>query len=129
MFPTGTTTVTCTANGGPNNTATCSFTVTLYSFCLQDETTAGNFVLINAATGDYVFLCNGVLVASGRGTLTVRGCLGSIEHIKGDRRVLIQWDTSAQSGKGSGTASVRLGSNTRCSITDKDMSNNACAAQ
>lgn len=128
MFPVGTTTVTCTANGGPNNTGTCSFTVTLYSFCVQDETTAGNFALINAATGDYLFFCNGVLVASGRGTLTVRGCLGSIEHIKGDRRVLIQWDASAQSGMGSGTASVRLGSTTKCSITDKNMSNNSCVA-
>jgi hypothetical protein len=128
MFPVGTTTVTCTATSGPNNTVSCSFTVTLYSFCLQDETDLGNFALINAATGDYVFFCNGVLVASGRGALTVRGCLGSIEHIKGDRRVLIQWDTSAQSGSGSGTGSVRLGSNTRCQITDKNMSNNTCTA-
>jgi hypothetical protein len=83
--------------------------------------------LINAATGDYSFFCNGMLIASGRGTPTVKGCEGTIEHNKGDRRVLISWDTTANAGKGSGTAIVQVGvNNTRCQITDKDMSNNAC---
>src|SRR5262249_17355915 len=128
-FPVGTTTVNCTATDALGNSANCSFMVTVDSFCLQDETNLGNFVLINAATGDYSFFCNGVLIASGRGTLNVKGCEGTIEHVKGDRRVLISWDTTRNSGKGAGTAIAKLGPNTtKCQITDKDMSNNNCAA-
>jgi hypothetical protein len=86
-------------------------------------------VLINTITGEYSFNCNGVLIAGGRGTLNVKGCEGTIEHNKGDRRVLISWDTTAAGGKGSGTAIVQVGvNNTKCQITDKDMSNNTCAA-
>jgi hypothetical protein len=129
-FPVGTSTVICTATDSSSNTATCSFAVTVFSLCLQDETNTGNFVLINALTGDYSFYCNGVPVASGRGTLNVRGCIGSIDHNKGDRRVHIQWDTTAASGKGAGTAIIQLGpNNTVCQITDKDMSNNSCSTQ
>jgi HYR domain len=127
-FPIGTTTVTCTATDTSGNTASCGFTVSGFSFCLQDETNPGNFVLINASTGEYSFFCNGVLIASGRGTLNAKGCEGTIEHNKGDRRVLIVWDTTANGGKGAGTAIVQLGpNNTRCQITDKNMSNNTCA--
>src|SRR5438128_11331544 len=122
VFPVGTNTVTCTATDTSGNTASCSFTVTGFSFCLQDETNPGNFVLINASTGDYRFFCNGVLIASGTGTLNVKGCEGTIEHNKGDRRVLISWDTTANGGKGAGTAIVQVGvNNTRCQITDKNM--------
>jgi hypothetical protein len=97
--------------------------------CLQDETNSGNFVLINPSTGDYSFFCNGVLVASGRAALNIKGCAGTIEHIKGDRRVLIVWDTTANGGKGAGTATLQLPvNNTKCAITDKDMSNNTCSA-
>jgi len=54
--------------------------------------------------------------------------MGSIENNKADRRVFIEWDTIAQ-GKGAGTAIVQLGpNNTKCQITDKDMTNNSCAA-
>jgi HYR domain len=126
-FPVGTTTVNCKATDVSGNMSTCGFAVNVFSFCLQDETNTGNFVFINAATGDYSFFCNGVLIASGTGTLNVKGCQGSIEHNKGDRRVLIKLDTTAE-GKGAGTAIVQLGVNSpKCQITDKNMSNNTCA--
>ena len=116
--------VTCTVDS-----SSCFFTVTVFTFCLQDETNPGNFVLINPLTGEYIFFCNGVQIASGKGTPNVKGCEGTIEHIKGDRRVLISWDTTANGGKGAGTAIAKLGpNNTKCQITDKDMSNNNCAA-
>jgi hypothetical protein len=103
--------------------------VAVFSFCLQDETNPNSFVLINALTGEYVFVCNGVVVASGQGSLTIRGCEGTIEHNKGDRRVFISWDTTANGGKGAGTASLQFPvNNTKCAITEKDMSNNTCAA-
>ena len=98
-----------------------------FDLCLQDETNAGNFVQINSTTGDFIFYCGNSVVASGRGTLHVRGSMGSMEFNKGDRRVFAQWDTTAQGGKGSGTAIVRSSvTNPTCQITDKDMSKHTC---
>jgi uncharacterized repeat protein (TIGR01451 family)/uncharacterized repeat protein (TIGR02543 family) len=129
-FPVGTTTVTCTATDTSVNTAQCTLTVTVFSFCLQDETNPGSFVLVNALTGDYIFLCNGSPVASGQGTLTTRACIGSIDQTKGDRRVHLQWDTSVSNNSGAGTAIVqKLSNKVVCQITDKNMSNNVCSAQ
>ena len=126
-FPVGTTTVTCTATDTSGNTASCSFNVSVFSFCLQDETNPGNVVLVNAQTGDFSFCCGGVPIASGRGTLTTRGCIGSIDHTKGNRQVHIQWDTAAVNGLGAGTAFVqKLSDKFVCQITDKNMSNNTC---
>jgi hypothetical protein len=122
FLPVGTTVVNCSSSFG----ASCSFNVTVTSFCLQDETNPTNSVTINPNTGDYSFFCNGVQVASGRGKLITRGCIGTIEDIKGDRRIYIEWDLTA-GGKGAGTAIAQVGpNNTRCQITDKNMSNNPC---
>lgn len=125
-FPVGTTTVTCTATDAAGNTATCSFTVSGFNFCLQDDVNPGNVVLINAVSGEYRFCCGGVLVATGTGTITTRGCIGSIDDAKGARRVHIQWDTSAN-GVGEGTAIVQVSTNkTVCQITDMNMTDNTC---
>ena len=121
LFPVGSTTVVCSTTAGPS----CSFTVAVY-FCLQDDSNAGNVVFVNPQTGDYIFCCGGVTIASGRGTLTTRGCIGSIDHDKGDRKVHIQWDTSANNNEGAGTAFAQKPSGTVCQITDKNMSNNNC---
>jgi hypothetical protein len=126
-FPVGTTTVTCTATDASGNTATCSFTVSGFNFCLQDDVAPGNVVLINAVSGEYRFCCGGVLVATGKGTLTTRGCIGSIDDAKGARRVHIQWDTAAN-GVGEGTAIVQVSPNkTVCQITDMRMIDNTCS--
>jgi hypothetical protein len=107
--------------------ATCTFPVSVFSFCLQDDSNPGNVVLVNAQTGDFFFCCGGVPIASGRGTLTTHGCIGSIDASKGNRQVHIQWDTAANSSLGAGTAYVqKLSNKTICQITDKNMSNNTC---
>jgi hypothetical protein len=99
----------------------------VFSACLVDESNPGNVVLFNTQTGDYRFCCNGQLLASGRGVLTIRGCIGTIDDSKGNRRVHIQWDTSAD-GKGAGTAYLAFdGSTTKCFITDKSMAGNVCS--
>jgi HYR domain-containing protein len=127
MFPVGTTSVTCTATDAASNTATCSFPVTVFSFCLQDDSSPGNVVFVNASTGDYLFCSGGVQIASGRGTLTVRGCQFGIEHIKGDRKVIIGGDTSANSGLGAGNAVInKTNGHMVIQITDRNMSNNTC---
>lgn len=129
-FPVGTTTVTCTATDSSGNNSMCSFNVTVFSFCLQDETNSGNVVLVNSQTGEYRFCCSGVSIASGTGVLSLRGCIGSIDFSKGDRRVHIQWDTSAFNGTGAGTAIVQNAVNkTVCQITDRKMAGNSCICQ
>src|SRR6266404_204676 len=125
-FPVGTTTVNCTATDTAGNIASTSFTVSVYNFCIQDELNAGNVVLVNASTGDYSFCCNGVPVASGRGILGASGCTGSIDQTKGDRRVHIEWDASANGNTGTGNAYVKSSSSLVCQITDKQLTNNAC---
>jgi hypothetical protein len=126
-FPVGATTVTCTATDASGNKANCSFTVSAFSFCLQDDSNPGNVVLVNASTGDFSFCCGGVPIASGRGTLTTHGCVGSIDANKGNRQVHIQWDTAANNSTGAGTAFVqKLSDKLVCQITDKNMSNNSC---
>jgi hypothetical protein len=125
-FPLGATTVNCAATDTSGNIGTCSFTVNVYSFGIQDELNAGNVVLVNASTGDYSFCCNGVPVASGRGILNVSGCIGSIDHAKGDRRVHIEWDATANGGAGTGFAYVKQSTNNVCQITDKQLTNDSC---
>jgi hypothetical protein len=95
---------------------------------LQDDSNAGNVVLVNAQTGDFAFCCGGVPIASGRGTLTTRACIGTLDQIKGDRQVHIQWDTAANNSQGAGTAFVQKSTSSKivCQITDKNMSNNTC---
>jgi subtilisin-like proprotein convertase family protein len=127
IFPVGTTTVTCTATDASGNTATCSFTVTVFSACLVDESNSGNVVLFNAQTGEYRFCCSGQLLATGTGVLTIRGCIGSITDQKGSRKVTIGFDFSAF-GVGRGTASLFLNGSTepKCRITDQSMAGNVC---
>jgi hypothetical protein len=127
VFPVGTTTVNCTATDAHGNTASCSFTVTVFSACLVDESNPSNVVLFNTLTGEYRFCCNGQLLATGTGVLTIRGCQGTITDQKGTRKVTITFDFSAN-GHGAGTASLFLNGSTnpKCSITDMDMSNNVC---
>ena len=126
-FPTGTTTVTCTATDSSGNTATCSFSVSVYSFCLQDDSIAGNVVFVNALTGAYLFCQNGVPLASGTGTLVMNGCNFQVDHTKGDRRVHIQGDTSANEGMGTGSAYIKkLTGGFVVQITDRLLSNNSC---
>ena len=125
-FTVGTTTVNCTASDTSGNMVTCSFQVTVFSLCLVDETNSGNVVLFNVLTGDYRLCCNGVLVATGRGALTVRGCIINIDESKGDRKVRINADTSAASGAGMGTAFFQKSRGASCQITDKSMAGNVC---
>ncbi len=122
-FPIGTTTVTCTATGAGGSTSNCSFTVTVFGACLQDDGNAGNVVLFNTSTGEYRFCCGGVVIAAGKGTVTKKGCEFTIQHNTNDRRVLIKPNFST----GKGTASIQAPpGTTRCTITDRNILDNSC---
>src|SRR5262249_36967091 len=100
VFPVGTTTVTCTATDASGNTAACTFAVTVFTGCLQDDSNPANVVLFNAATGEYRFCCGGT-VLSGMGTVLMKGCTVTIQHNPTDRRVLIRFDGGASVGSAS----------------------------
>lgn len=124
-FPAGVTRVTCTATDQTGNTATCSFTVTVFNARLQDDSAVcGNTVLFNTLTGDYQWCC-GTTIFTGRGTMTKAGNTFKLEHNAGDRRVLI--NLSAGNSPPSGTANFQsLTSATKCMITDRDIRNDTC---
>jgi HYR domain len=122
MFPVGTTTVTCTATDASHNTTQCTFPVTVASLCVQDDSNPGNVVLVNVNTGGYRFCCNGVLIATGTGTVTIRGCAVTISENAGTRRVQISIDGAVNKG----SASIQQGGQIVCTITDRKLTNDTC---
>ena len=127
-FPVGTTTVTCTATDASGNTATCSFTVTAFNVCLEDDNNPGNRLLINTFTGQYQFFCANTptpFVGTGKIEGNRPGsCLFGLTHNTAVVRVRANWSTNTKSGD----ASIQSPPGTeRCGIQDRDLSNNACA--
>jgi len=124
-FPVGVTTVTCTATDASGNTATCSFTISVFDGRLQDDFEACNdTVLFNTITGDYRWCCHGTIF-TGRGKITRAGDTIRLEHIAADRRVRI--DLSAGSFPPSGNAALQSPPGTiRCVLQDHDIRDDTC---
>ena len=126
FFALGTTTVNCNTTSG----SSCSFTVTVqqkagFDLCLQDGSNPSTVLLFNSSTGDYLFCCGGTSF-SGRGTLTVRGDIYTLEHNAPDRRLVARIDNSVHTGSASLQAPA---GRTLCTITDRDTLNNTCTCQ
>jgi hypothetical protein len=103
---------------------TCTFAVTVFSGCLQDDSNPGNDVVFNLNTGEYRWCCGGVLIAAGTGTVTRQGCTFSIQHDPLDRRVRISIDFAARRGN----ASLQLPpGKVKCTITDRNITNDTCS--
>ncbi len=123
-FPRGTTTVTCTASDGAGNTATCTFTVTVFDVCVQDDTTRDT-LLFNSQSGDYLYRrCGaGGFTLSGRGSARVQGSLFTLDHNATDRRLLARVDNSVKKA----TASVQIfPPSVSYTITDRNTADNTC---
>ena len=125
-LPLGTTSVTCTATDAAGNTATCSFSVTVFNACIQDDSNPGNVILFNTGTGAYQVCCGGVVLASGVGTVTSQGCDFTLQSNSPTSRVVAKW--SSMYFRGSGSLQLPAGA-TRCTITDRDIRNNTCQCQ
>ncbi|MEK6304147.1 MAG: HYR domain-containing protein [Acidobacteriota bacterium] len=124
-FPVGVTTVTCTATDASNNTATCTFTISVFNGRLQDDSAGcNNTVLFNTLTGDYRWCCNGTIYA-GRATVSKAGNNYTLTHQPPDRRVLIKLLAGSFPPSGSGSLQSPPGL-TRCSIQDRDTRNDTC---
>jgi hypothetical protein len=125
IFAVGTTTVSCTATDTSGNTASCSFTVSLFDACLQDDSSPTTAIVFNTRTGDYRFCCSGS-VFTGKGSVVKQGNFWTLTHNSADRRVLAKVDSNANNG----TASLQTPPGTvRCSILDRDIRNNTCQYQ
>jgi hypothetical protein len=122
-FPVGTTTVTCVVTDSSGNQAICSFLVTTFDICLQDDSSAGAVILFNSTTGDYLFCCDG-MQWTGRGAVQRQGNIYTLTHNTTGRRVLARYD----GGQSKGTASLQSPPGVmRCSINDRDTRNNSCS--
>ncbi|MGA9768898.1 MAG: HYR domain-containing protein [Blastocatellia bacterium] len=121
-FPNGTTTVICTATDTSGNTASCSFTVSTFNYCLQDDDNPSVVLRFNSATGDYIFCCNGT-VYSGNGTVTIKPNQIRLE----DETATIKLDAKVQTQANKGSASLQPQHGPPlCDIKDKNLSNNTC---
>ncbi|PYT02702.1 MAG: hypothetical protein DMF60_20580, partial [Acidobacteria bacterium] len=121
-FPVGTTTVTCTATDTSNSMATCSFTVTVNSVCLQDDGNPSTVFSGNAATGAYTFCCQGTTF-TGTAQVTRRGNVITFTDNSANRRVTATID----GGVFKGTAALQSPPGTiKCTIQDRDTRNNSC---
>jgi hypothetical protein len=124
-FPVGVTTVTCTATDASANTATCSFTVSVFNGRLQDDSAGcSNTVLFNTLTGDYRWCCNGTIY-TGRASVGRIGDNYTLTHNAADRRVLIKLSGTTVPPTGTGSVQSPPGS-TRCTIMDRDTRNDTC---
>ena len=124
-LPRGITTVTCTATDGSGNASSCSFTVTVFDVCMQDDTDPGIKLIFNSLTGDYRFCCSGT-VYTGRGVAATAGCIITLSENSATRRITARIDKTLFRG----TASIQSPPGTvRCTITDRDTRNNICICQ
>ena len=124
-LPPGSTTVTCTATDASGNTATCSFSVTVFDVVLQDDSDPSIVLIWNSITGQYRFCCKGTTF-TGIGKSTVQGCVFTLQHNPADRRVLGRVDKAVHAG----TASIQAPPGTlRCTITDRNTLNDTPTCQ
>ena len=121
VFGLGVTTVSCVATDAVGNTASCSFTVTVFDVCLQDDS-GTMMIFFNTQTGDYRFCCNGS-VFMGKGKVVKQGNTWTLTHNTVDRRVLARVDGNANNGTGSLQTPPGV---SRCSFIDRDFRNNTC---
>ena len=101
----------------------CSFTVSVFNACLQDDSSPGTVLLLNTQTGAYKFCCGGTTY-TGTGTVVKRGNTYTLSHNPVDRRVTATFDGATNKG----TASLQSPPGTsRCAITDRNLTNNSCS--
>ncbi len=125
IFPAGISTVTCAATDASGNTSSCSFAVTTFDVCLQDDANSRNKLFFLSTTGDYMFCCADGTTVSGKGIAMISGCTVTLNHLIGAHRV--QANVSRCSiNKGTAVLQMPVGV-TKCQITDRNTTNNFCA--
>jgi len=121
-FANGTTTVTCTATDTSGNMASCSFTVSTFDYCLQDDNNPGTVLKFSSTTGNYIFCCGGT-VFTGTGTITLATNQIRLDDNSATRLMNAKVQTNTQKGEASLSQPPSV---FRCSIKDSNINNNSC---
>ena len=121
-FPNGTTTVTCTATDTSGNMASCSFTVSTFDYCLQDDNNPANVLKFSSTTGNYIFCCGGT-VFTGTGTVTFASNQVRLDDNSATRLMNAKVQTNTRKGEASLSQPPSV---FRCSIKDSNIDNNSC---
>ena len=121
-FPLGATTVSCTATDTSGNTVSCTFSVTVFDVCLQDDTNPSTAIVWNSLTGDYRFCCGGVIYR-GRAAVSRKASVFTLTDNASDRRLIAGVDSTQN--KGTAALQAPPGVN-RGTIIDRDIRNNFC---
>jgi hypothetical protein len=121
-FALGTTTVSCTATDASGNSKSCSFQVTTFDICIQDDSDPAAVLMFNSTTGDYQFCCSGTKYV-GQGTVKKKGGQVTLTHNPADRRL----QATVNQATSTATASLQTPPGAmRCTITDRNLTNNSC---
>jgi hypothetical protein len=109
-FNVGTNTVNCTATDASGNTASCSFTISVFNTAITSNLT-GDSLRWNSFTGDYVFTHagSGGFTLSGRGTANVVNGVRTLTDFKADRRISAMFLLGQQTGRATITVLVAQG--------------------
>lgn len=96
-----------------------------FDTCIQDDS-SGSILRINTSTGDYQFTnCSGLTI-DGKGSLTRKGNILSLQHMTSDRRVTVKLD----GGVNKATASIQmLAQGLTLTIMDRNTTNNTCSCK
>ena len=97
----------------------------IFHVCLQDDSNPGIVFLGNSQTGAYKFCCGGT-VFTGVAQVIRRGNIVTFQDNSSDRRVLVTDDESVHVGKASLQSPP---GSIKCTITDRNTTNNSCACQ
>ena len=110
-------------NPGNNSSSVTTTLFTNFNLCLQDDSNR-SVLQLNSITGDYFFSNFQGVSITGRGRVTVKGAIVTLQDFSGDRRVLASFDGTIRKG----SAVLQLFSPTRTfTITDRNTSDNTCS--
>jgi hypothetical protein len=121
-------------------TATATVVTHKFDVCLQDDTAPARRILWNTFNGDYIFSCPVCWppagpaggssgkptdqTTTGKGTITMKGCIFTLEHNAPDRRVMSTIDQCTNTGSATvQTAAPKM----KFTITDRNTTDNTCA--
>jgi hypothetical protein len=102
---------------------TTAAAVTEYNACLQDDTNSAVTLSFNSTTGDYLFCCGGTSFR-GKGAVSTRGGIVTLEHSTTDRRLVARLELNTKTGTASFQAPPGAA---RCTLSDRNTSNSRCA--
>ena len=99
-----------------------------FDICLQDDR-IGSSLQIDSASGDYIFNnCDTGSTLSGRGTLTVQGCVITLMHRTADRNLLARINTCQHQGNAV-VSTFMPGLIGFSGINDSNTADNTCACR